>query len=111
MGRNSRLPKTPLPKLVRDLIPDLIKLDGGNPKVKTLHDDKEYLRALNDKLFEELEEYREKFDVEELVDVIEVVEALTELFDKVAPGEIRRIRNAKRSLKGGFAGRTYLTGV
>lgn len=103
--------RVPLPKLVRDYVPELIKKEGGSPKVEILHDDRAYLRALNDKLLEELEEYRENFSVEELVDVIEVVEALTELFEKVAPSELKRVRNDKRALKGGFTGRVFLKSI
>jgi len=95
-------------KLVRDLIPDLMKEQGGAPRVRVLHNDKEYLRALNDKLREELKEYEENYDIEELADIIEVVEALQEHVDKVSEGELGRVRSRKRALKGGFTSRIYL---
>lgn len=95
-------------KLVRDGIPSLIKENGGTPKVRVLHKDREYFMALNAKLREELIEYEEKFDLEELADIIEVVEALQEHVDAVSDGELYRVRSRKRALKGGFAGRIYL---
>lgn len=113
MARSRDMParavKAPLPKLVRDLVPDVIKQQGGSPKYEVLHDDRVYLKALNDKLFEEVREYEESFAVEELADVVEVVEALSELLEKVAPGELRKIREEKRALKGGFTARILLT--
>jgi predicted house-cleaning noncanonical NTP pyrophosphatase (MazG superfamily) len=95
-------------KLVRDGIPDLIKEKGGSPKVRVLHKDKDYFEALNTKLREELKEYEEKYDLEELADIIEVVEALKEHVDRVSGGELGRVRSRKRALKGGFVGRIYL---
>ena len=97
-----------LPKLVRDLVPEVMKQGGQTPKVRILSDDKEYLRALNTKLLEEVAEYQEEWDVYELADVVEVLEALTELVDKVSNGEFSRARATKRSIKGGFTGRVYL---
>lgn len=95
-------------KLVRDLIPELMKEQGGSPRVRVLHDDKEYLRALNAKLREELTEYEENYAIEELADIIEVVEALQEHVDKASKGELTRVRSMKRSMKGGFTARIYL---
>ena len=95
-------------KLVRDLIPELIKEQGGAPRVRVLHDNKEYLHALNAKLREELKEYEESYAIEELADIIEVVEALQEHVDKISGGALNRARSNKRALRGGFAGRIYL---
>lgn len=43
-------------KLVRDYIPDIIKDNGEVPIVRIL-DDEEYLKELNKKLLEEVNEY------------------------------------------------------
>lgn len=97
-----------MPKLVRDLVPELMREQGASPRVRVLHDDKEYLQALNLKLREELLEYEEKYSIEELADIIEVVEALQEHVDKVSGGALSKARDYKRSTKGGFTARIYL---
>jgi predicted house-cleaning noncanonical NTP pyrophosphatase (MazG superfamily) len=98
-------------KLVRDLVPDIIREGGGSPKVRVLHGDKDYLEALNAKLHEELKEYDESHSLEELADIIEVVEALREHVEKLSGGELGRVRAEKRATKGGFVTRQYLVSV
>lgn len=96
------------PKLVRDYIPDLMREAGLSPEVEVLKDDRRFLAALNDKLFEEVAEYKEGLDEEELADVIEVVEEIVALLERVSPGRLERVRAHKRSRKGGFTARQYL---
>ncbi|MDD6200028.1 MAG: nucleoside triphosphate pyrophosphohydrolase, partial [Firmicutes bacterium] len=62
-------------KLVRDKIPELIAAGGETPVIRVLEDG-EYLSRLEDKLEEEVAEYRQSGEPEELADILEVVYAL-----------------------------------
>ncbi|MCK4634693.1 MAG: nucleoside triphosphate pyrophosphohydrolase [Candidatus Aenigmarchaeota archaeon] len=64
-------------KLVRDKIPELIKQNNQVP-VTHVADEKEYWKKLKDKLTEEVEEFLESANEEELADILEVVYALGE---------------------------------
>lgn len=117
-------------KLVRDNTPDRMQ----NQKIFSfdrIMDISEYLRRLNDKVFEELQEVidaeNETERTEEFADVIEVLLALKELEKSLNPqtiellkstfrlanyfginfSEIEKIRIDKRMTKGGFANRIY----
>ena len=59
-------------KLVRDKIPEIIKGNGEVAVCRTLEND-EYIKELNTKLKEEVFEYLEDNNVEELADIVEVV--------------------------------------
>ena len=93
-------------KLVRDLIPEIIRADG---RVAITHtaDDAEYAARLNEKLAEELHEYLAAESLEEMADLFEVIQAILELkswtFESVL-AEQRR----KRMVRGGFARRVVL---
>ncbi len=69
-------------KLVRDKIPQIIESTGKNAKFSTL-DDENYKQMLDKKLYEELEEYTEERDINELADLVEVVYAIVEEQNKV----------------------------
>lgn len=97
-----------MPKLVRDLVPDIMRKNGVIPKVRVLHDNKEYLSALQAKLQEEVKEYAEDPSLDELADVIEVVEALEEHVKAMYGNKLMHIRSAKRETRGGFVSRQYL---
>lgn len=62
-------------KLVRDNIPQIIENSGKTCVTRVLNND-EYVNALNAKLQEELAEYLQSGEVEELADIAEVVRAL-----------------------------------
>ena len=62
-------------KLVRDKIPEIVAGDNGKTCVTRIMEDDEHLKALNAKMQEELKEYLESGDVEEL--------ALDEKFDLI----------------------------
>ena len=63
-------------KLVRDKIPEIITKDTGKSvSIKVLSQD-EYITALHRKLDEEVEEFHQSGDIEELVDILHVVLAL-----------------------------------
>lgn len=63
-------------ELVRDKIPEIIAEDNGKTCVTRIMEDDEYLKALNTKMQEELKEYLESGDVEELADLEEVSRAI-----------------------------------
>jgi predicted house-cleaning noncanonical NTP pyrophosphatase (MazG superfamily) len=90
-------------KLVRDRIPQLIRAEGGVPRVRVAGT-AEYRALLRAKLTEEVEEFLAAGVVEELADVLEVVLALA---DELGFGgeELERVRAAKKAERGGFAGR------
>ena len=56
-------------KLVRDKIPEIIDADNGKTCVTRIMEDDEYLETLNTKMQEELKEYLESGEVEELADL------------------------------------------
>lgn len=96
-------------KLVRDRIPEIIESTGKHCIHNTLSDD-EYLKMLDEKLTEELQEYQESKSMEELADLLEVMMAVA-----VARGssieDIDRIRIAKAEKRGAFTQKILLTEV
>ena len=64
-------------KLVRDKIPEIILKDNELPTTRIL-DDEEYIKELNRKLQEEVNEYLEAENIEEMVDILEVIRAILE---------------------------------
>ena len=97
-------------KLVRDKISEIIfENDGKNCKTRTL-DDAEYLQELNTKLQEELKEYLESGDVEELADLEEVLRAVLNA-KKVSYEEFEKIRTTKTNKRGAFDKRIFLESV
>lgn len=64
-------------KLVRDKIPEIIEENGEVPIIHTATEE-EYGRCLIDKLDEEVAEYRESHEIEELADILEVIHAIRE---------------------------------
>lgn len=97
-------------KLVRDKIPEIIIADDGNTCKTRILDDDEYLDCLNTKLQEELKEYLESGDVEELADLEEVVRAILDA-KKVSYDEFERIRCAKVEKRGAFKEKIFLESV
>ncbi len=96
-------------KLVRDGIPAKIRRNEEEPVTHTA-DDEEYRRRLRDKLEEEVEEFLEDDDVEELADVLEVLQAIA-AFKGVEWEEIERLKREKAEQRGGFEERIVLDGV
>lgn len=94
-------------KLVRDKIPDIIKADKGcSCKIRTLEDE-EYLEELNIKMQEELKEYLDSGDVEELADLEEVIRAILDV-KKVSYEEFEKIRLKKVEKRGAFKDKIFL---
>lgn len=65
-------------KLVRDKIPEIMISNGAKPVVRELSDE-EYSVELNKKLQEEVTEYLESENIEELADIQEVILAILKL--------------------------------
>ncbi|WP_269850093.1 nucleoside triphosphate pyrophosphohydrolase [Methanosarcina horonobensis] len=87
-------------KAVRDRIPEILQSSGKGCAFKELSDP-EFLIELENKLEEELAEYLESKEVEELVDLLEVIYRITELkgFSKES---LESLRLKKRQEWGGF---------
>ena len=96
-------------KLVRDRIPDIILKEGSLPTTRIL-DDEEYIKALNKKLTEEVKEYLEEENIEEMVDILEVIRAILD-YRNVTYEEIEEKRINKEKKKGTFKDRVFLEKV
>jgi len=93
-------------KLVRDKIPEIIRKDGGNPLVY-IADDKEYLRRLRNKLKEEVGEFLEEDNMEELADILEVIDAICACKDWKKE-YVNKLKLKKRVERGGFRDKLIL---
>ena len=92
-------------KLVRDLIPELIRQSGGNPEVRALSGE-ELVVALGAKLGEEAAEVAEALDdrealIDELADVTEVISALKAIRG-ISDRDVADAAAAKAELRGRF---------
>ena len=96
-------------KLVRDRIPEIIEASGKTCVTKILSDE-EYLCMLDAKLDEELAEYHQDQNVEELADLLEVIYAAA-----VARGytleQLEEVRANKTEKRGGFQKKIFLVEV
>jgi predicted house-cleaning noncanonical NTP pyrophosphatase (MazG superfamily)/ADP-ribose pyrophosphatase YjhB (NUDIX family) len=96
-------------KLVRDKIPAIIEESGRTPVTTEVNGEK-YSYRLQEKLVEEVQEYLESGEPEELADILEVVRALSrdsgENFNK-----IRSLRKQKSAERGRFEQGIVLTEV
>lgn len=93
-------------KLVRDNIPAIIE-DSGQQAVTRVLGHAEYDVALDDKLLEEVNEYLESGELEELADIQEVVLAIAKL-KGLSAADLEVIRRQKADQRGGFEGRIFL---
>ena len=93
-------------KLVRDKIAQIIISKGERCNTRVLNDD-EYLRELNLKLQEELKEYLESGDVNELADIEEVLRAILDA-KNVSYDEFEKIRKDKVEKRGAFKEKLFL---
>lgn len=97
-------------KLVRDKIPSIIeKNEGVVPKIRILETE-EYIKELNIKLKEELNEYLESGEVEELADLEEVLMAILKA-KNISYSDFEKIRNEKVQKRGAFNDRIFLESV
>ena len=93
-------------KLVRDRIPQILASHGAKPVTRVLDQD-EYRRELRRKLQEEVAEFAQSGQVDELADILEVTYALAEV-QGVSRYQLERMRTRKREERGGFEGRIFL---
>lgn len=95
-------------KLVRDKIPEIIAAGGGVARTHVASDE-EHWERLKEKLAEEVREFCEDSNKEELADLLEVVDAIKE-FKGFDDSEIKEIKEKKLLERGGFSGRIVLEG-
>ena len=93
-------------KLVRDNIPEILDRKGVSYE-KRIASLEEYKTELIKKLGEEVSEFSEAGDPEELADVMEVIEALKTLAEY---STVDSLRQEKREKRGGFDKRIILKG-
>lgn len=96
-------------KLVRDKIPQICKSKGQQPTIKILNTN-EYLFELNKKLKEEVLEYLQSGEVEELADTYEVLLAILKA-KEVNLKDFEEIRLKKVEKRGAFENKVFLESV
>ena len=93
-------------KVIRDKIPEIIADSGKKYDLKQL-DDESFLAEIEKKLIEEVNEYSESKDIEELADLLEVIYRISELRG-VNSDELDEIRKDKAEKRGIFANNLFL---
>ena len=96
-------------KLVRDNIPEIIEASGKTCETEILSDE-EYLKMLDMKLDEELAEYHQEQNIEELADLLEVLYA-TAKARGYSIEELEQVRVEKQKARGGFDKKVLLKSV
>ncbi len=96
-------------KLVRDLVPGIIREVGEVP-ITHQADDDEYGNKLLEKLREELAEFAESGEIEELADLLEAIRTLGQL-NGVGWAELDEMRAQKARERGAFEERLILDEV
>lgn len=97
-------------KLVRDKIPEIIEKSGKRPIYALIDDDVKYMRLLSQKLDEEVAEFHESRNIEELADILEVVYGLCEGMG-YSVEDLQTVRQNKFNERGGFSKGIYLVEV
>ncbi len=90
-------------KAIRDKIPEIIESSGNTCNVKILDGDG-FLAEMEKKLVEELKEYQESKSVEELADILDVIDRISELKGV----NLDKIRQEKTEKRGGFKKNLFL---
>jgi predicted house-cleaning noncanonical NTP pyrophosphatase (MazG superfamily) len=93
-------------KVIRDKIPEIIAESGKKYTLKQL-DDASFLAEIEKKLIEEVNEYSESKDIEELADILEVIYRISELRG-VNSDELDEIRKEKAEKRGKFDDNLFL---
>ncbi len=93
-------------KLVRDNIPEIIEKNNETCKTKILNNN-EYLEELNKKIQEEVKEYLESGEIEELADLEEVLRAILKV-KNCSIEEFEKIRTSKVNKRGSFDKKIFL---
>ena len=93
-------------KAIRDKIPEIIAESGKKCNTKQL-DDESFLAEIEKKLIEEVNEYTESKNVEELADLLEVIYRISELRG-INSDELDEIRKDKAEKRGKFDSNLFL---
>jgi len=93
-------------KLVRDKIPEIIKEKGINP-ITHIADEQEFWEKLKQKLQEEVDEFLEEENPEELADILEVINAICN-FKDINRENLENIRKNKSEQRGSFNNKIIL---
>ena len=93
-------------KLVRDNIPEIMIENGATPVTRILTDE-EYLIELNKKLLEEVNEYLESENIEEIADIEEVLLAILNIKGNTRDN-LEEIRKTKVLKRGAFNKKIFL---
>ena len=93
-------------KAIRDKIPEIIKKDGYSCNIDTMSDEK-FLLEIERKLSEEVTEYQNEKNPEELVDILEVIYRIAQL-QGGSKEELEKIRIKKLQDRGGFEKNLFL---
>lgn len=96
-------------KLVRDKIPEIILKSGKRAVCRTLSDE-DYLKTLDEKLIEEMKEYQESKNPDELADLIEVIYAAAQARGTSIEG-LEHFRANKAKDRGVFQNKVFLKQV
>ena len=93
-------------KAIRDKIPEIIQKDGFSCNIKDLSDE-EFLVEIEKKLSEEVKEYQNDKNPEELADILEVIYRIAKLRG-ISKEELEKIRIEKNSKRGSFDKNLFL---
>lgn len=96
-------------KLIRDKIPEIIE-KSGKRLITEILDNEAYKKHLDIKLGEELQEYLNDDNVNELADLVEVVHAILK-YKGIEPDDFEQIRKKKAEERGAFDKRLLLKEV
>ena len=101
--------KTIFNKLVRDKIPQIIEAQGEKANIRILND-AEYTQCLEKKLDEEVAEFHQDKNAQELADILEVVFALAADLG-ISREMLMEVYHQKHEQRGGFRKKIFLEGV
>ena len=97
-------------KLVRDKIPNIIKEKYNTKPICYTVDGDEYRKRLDDKLQEEVSEFLQDDNVEELADILEVIYAICD-YKKITTQDLENCRLKKAQERGAFKDKIILDRV
>jgi len=93
-------------KAIRDKIPEIIQESGEKCNIQTLSDEK-FLVEIEKKLSEEVTEYQNDKNPEELADILELIYRIAQL-KGISKQELEQIRIKKLQGRGGFDKNLFL---
>ncbi len=93
-------------KLVRDGMPEYIKRKGATP-IFHIADEKEYWEKLKAKLQEEAAEFAQSEAASEVVDILEVLDAIC-AYKNFGKTDIEALKNKKAAERGKFKNKVIL---